>query len=338
MYINSVLSFLGAWKELEEKYPHVISEIEKALLALSANDYFMERPIATGRSRDKILISPSKMNKIFLQMLGDMGWELNARNVLGAKNTFLEVDAIKNGIAVELSMGRWSFVGSYLLTKFPFFIRAKKLHLAVVLVPMKSLTLHMSVGVSSFELIHDLLNSAHLPLKYPFAIVGFSTEQSEPQIVNLTTELDEYLVQNAGYTLDEMLLLHEMENYDFKAKFTGGDRFCETVCAFSNLPEGGMFLFGVTDDCVITGLSKGKELDGIRLGISNILNNGKHLPQPGFTFHTFDVPTDPNLCIFIMRIHSSEIKPCIFDGRVYVRSGPSTQVATPEQIRQLVLG
>jgi hypothetical protein len=272
--------------------------------------------------------------------MGAMGWELGARNAIGhaATSPYTEIDAVKDGVGVELIIGRWSFVGSSLLTKFPFFIRAKRLQIAVVLVPMKSLTRNMSTGVSSYEVMRDLLSSVPLPLKYPFAIVGFSPERVEPQVVNLMTEMDDYLVQNVGYTLNEMLLLHEMDNFDFKAKFTGGDKFNEMVCAFSNLPNGGMFLFGINDDCAITGLPKGKELDGIKLGASNILGSGKHLPAPRYSFHVFDAPAASNLCILIMRVYGVETKPSTFNGRVYVRSGPSTQVATPEQIRRLVLG
>lgn len=338
MYINSVLSFLGGWRELGERSPHLISDIEKTLSAFSEGDHLVQS--TEMAKQGALLVSPKSLHQTFRQQMGAMGWELGARDAVGraATSPFIEIDAVKEGVGVELIIGKWAFVGSSLLTKFPFFIRAKRLQTAVVLVPMKALTRSMSTGVSSYELMRELLSSVPLPLKYPFAIVGFSPERIEPLVVNLMTEMDDYLVQNVGYTLNEMLLLHEMDNFDFKAKFTGGARFNETVCAFSNLPTGGMFLFGVTDDCAITGLPKGKELDGIKLGISNLLGSSKHSPTPRYSLRVFDAPADPDLCILIMRVHGVERRPCTFDGRVYVRSGPSTQLATPEQIRRLVLG
>jgi hypothetical protein len=338
MYINSVLSFLGAWKRLHNECPLIIEEIERGLLGFTDIDHFTKISQEVTEPGKK-MYDIRRMDRTFGEMLKKSGWSLNVRIFPEGRKVFryTEVDAVKDNVGVELIFGKWFFIESLLFTRFPLFIRAKKFQIAIILVPMKSLVDFMSAGIASFELMNDILESVPLALKYPFVIIGFSAEKAEREVFNLTTELDEFLVEQIGYTLDEMILLHEMHNYDFKLKFSGGDRFNETICAFSNINSGGMFLFGIADNGAIVGLPKGKELDGIKLGIRNVISNGKHLPVPRFSFHVFDAPDDANLCIFIMRVQGSESKPCTFDGRIYIRSGPSTQIATPDEIRRLVL-
>jgi predicted HTH transcriptional regulator len=94
---------------------------------------------------------------------------------------------------------------------------------------------------------------------------------------------------------------------------------------------------GVDDNGLTPGIEKGSKLDTARLAISNNINGSKLTPKPTFTFHAFDVPSNPDKCILIVHVHKADTRPCMLDGRIYVRSGPSTQFATPVDVRRMIL-
>jgi len=205
---------------------------------------------------------------------------------------------------------------------------------------MRSLARSISPGLGSyFEAIEAVLTSAPIPLKFPFAVLGLSLEPPQVRhIAALTTELDEFLMRHSGYVLDELLAIHEMPHYDFKEQSPAAQRCRDTVCAFANLPNGGMLIIGVADDGSIPGLAKGKEVDGVKQHITTVISDAKFLLKPKFTFHVFDAPNNPSRSILVVRVEESELKPCMLDGKVYVRLGPTTRQATPEDVRRIILG
>lgn len=335
MYINAVLSFLGAWKIIEQDHPNFISDIELALAAAV-------QPRRTKRSKElyrENIIDYSDFSKRFSFSLEQSGWQREVR-ISRDKRTFryMALDAIKDEIGVEIVMGKRAFAESLIFTRFPLFVLAKKIKVATLLVPMASLARTLPTGIGSFfEAIHEVLSLAPIPLKYPFAVLGFETQKAEErQIINLTSDLDEYLITELNHPLNELLLIHEMEDYDFKEKVSDSGKLKETICAFANLPNGGLFIIGVSDDGLIPGLPKGKVLDNTKLGISNILDSGKFLPKPILEMKIFDAPNDPSRSVLTVKVKAVHLTPCMLDGRIYVRSGPSTRLATPQDVRKIL--
>jgi predicted HTH transcriptional regulator len=192
--------------------------------------------------------------------------------------------------------------------------------------------------VSSFEMIRDrVAGLAPLPLKYPFAIIGLSDEptSSSPQVQELTSELDQFLLDTVGHTLGEMALLTERPNYDFKLQLPQNRTTAKEICALANLPNGGVVLLGVDNAGRIRGIDR-VELDEIQLRIENISRDSCR-PRPTVSFHVFDALSDPNRRVLVARIGKVDRKPCMTSDRVYIRAGSSARPADTDEIRRLVL-
>jgi len=270
-----------------------------------------------------------------------LGWETRNRLYLGQrgkKRRYSTVDAIWNGVGVEYTFGKFAFAESILFVKFPIFVRAHKFRIACLLVAAEVLQKSMPINITSYEMIRDrVVGLAPLPLKFPFAIIGLSDQppSSPLQVEELTSELDQFLLHTVGYTLSEMALLTERPNYDFKRQLPQKNRMAREVCAFANLLKGGVILLGVNNAGRIEGIDRG-ELDDIQLRIGNIAKDSC-LPRPRLDYHVFDVPSDQDRCVLVVRIHEVERKPCMTSDRVYTRAGSSARPADSDEIRRLVL-
>lgn len=337
MHINAVLSHLGAWSKLQNDYPGEYQDIQQVV---SNTDIKKTKMSRERTSHGALLYSPSNLHRQLMQGFADLGWQTKNRLRLGdgKGHRFSEVDVIKNAVGVELTFGKFAFAESNLFVKFPIFIQAHKLQIGCLLIASQSLTKSMPSGVSSFEMIRDrVAGLAPLPLKYPFAIIGLSDEptSSSPQVQELTSELDQFLLDTVGYALSEMALLTERTVYDFKVRLPANKTTAKELCAFANLPGGGVILLGVDNAGRIKGIER-VELDEIQLRIENIARDSCR-PRPTVSFHVFDALSDPNRCVLVTRIDEVDRKPCVTSDRVYIRAGSSTRPADTDEIRRLVL-
>ena len=337
MYINSVLSHLGAWSKLQHDYPEEFQDIQQVI---AETDVEKRRKSREQRSRGTLLYSPLDLDRRLTRSFVDAGWQTKNRLCLGhgKGRRFSEVDAIKNEVGVEYTFSKFAFAESNLFVKFPIFIRARRVQIACILIAGEPLAKSMSRGIASFEMIRDrVMELSPLALKYPFAIIGLSDQpSSEPlQVQELTSELDQFLLDTVGYTLGEMALLTERSNYDFKLKLPKNRTTAKEICAIANLANGGVILLGVDNAGRIKGICR-DELDETQLRIVNIANNNCS-PRPELDFRVFDVPDDQNRCILVIRVLEIERKPCMTEGRVYIRVGSSARPAGSDEIRRLIL-
>lgn len=124
----------------------------------------------------------------------------------------------------------------------------------------------------------------------------------------------------------------ERDNLEFKSAVSDRDKICKAICALANDLPGrgeGYLLIGVADDGAPIGLAVTDEL---LLAVRNYRNDGRLLPRP--TFHVERGQYDGSACVLVT-IPAAISPPVSFDGRVFVRVGPSTQVATPDEERRL---
>jgi predicted HTH transcriptional regulator len=143
-------------------------------------------------------------------------------------------------------------------------------------------------------------------------------------------------MQRVGYTLSEMLVLGEKPNYDFKVAMPPRtEKITKEVCAMTNLPGGGVLLFGISDDAEVVGMNP-DDLDLIKLRITTSVRNLCD-PIPTFAFFSFNIAEAPDRVILVCQVEELTRKPCLLHGRVYIRSGPSAQAADSEEIRRMVL-
>lgn len=171
MYVTKVLSHLGAWNSLEENYPLLQSEIVKIV------------EIIQPESRT----SPAYLADQFKFQLAQHGWlkrtiRFGEQPGSGLSNLY----AVKDKLGIEYLFGKFAFVDSHLFVKFPLFVREEIIDIAVLIIPMKSLTSKMIAEVSNFEMIENRLThiTSQLP-KYPFVILGISDDFAKLEVHEL---------------------------------------------------------------------------------------------------------------------------------------------------------
>jgi hypothetical protein len=330
LYINAVLSFLGAYQKLRRDHQPVFEEIQQALGTIEIKQYQLE----DDRSSPRRPVSLAALHKDLQRAFAGLGWNTNIRILMGRSSSrSREIDFVKEGVGVEMTFAKSAFVESDIFIKFPLFIQTGHIHCAVILVPMEP----PLAGVSTFQMICDRLTDiTPTPLKYPFAILGISDSPSHIAVQELTSEMDSYLIEVVGFSLDEMRILTEKPHYDFKERLPESRRLSHLACAFANLDGGGVILIGVNNDGDLVGVPRGTPLDEMQLAIVNTVQHNCR-PRPKFETKVFDAPSEPSRCVLVVRVYEMEYKPCMVDEKVYVRVGSSTRAAGPDEIRRLLL-
>lgn len=125
----------------------------------------------------------------------------------------------------------------------------------------------------------------------------------------------------------------ESEQVERKESLANKSRVCQAVCAFANdLPNTGRpgyLLIGVTDD----GNPTGNEItDAMLFELADLRSNGQLYPFPLLSVDNRSLAGND---IAVVTVHPSEFPPIRYDGRVWIRVGPSRRQATPEEERRL---
>jgi hypothetical protein len=327
MYINAILSSMGAWDLLTEERETLFQEISDALAR------FDVAPRAQGA--DPIQHWHQALNA----HLAEHGWDIGTQiSLMSGKHTFYTLDFIKQGVGGKLVMGKQAFVLTSLLAHFPLSVQLDDFELGVVLMPMHALKPSLPGGTADYEATVQILEElSPLLIRYPYLVIGFSALQTPLQVTELTSELDQFLLQHCGYTLNEVRVLGEKPAYDFKRCLPEKiENITKEVCAMANLPGGGILLFGIGDDGEIAGIDSG-EIDTAKLRITGSVRSLLD-PIPTFEFQSFELNDDSGRTLLVCRIEELKRKPCLLHSRAYIRSGPSAQTADAGEIRRLVLG
>jgi hypothetical protein len=335
MHIASVLSYLGAWEKLQKDYTTEFNEIrdvlaELSMVQLELGDDTKQPPGPRYSARD--------FGQAIARGLRRRDW-CNPTLQFGndRQRRTSSVDAAKGGIGLECVLGKYAFAESDLFVKFPLFIRAQKFQIALVILPMRSLAQTMVSGVGSFEFVSSRISELYpLALKYPFAIIGVSQEVVEPEVSELSSELDQYLLSRLGRTLDEIRLLGEISPCDFKVGLPENRKLSKAVCAMANLAGGGVILIGVDNAGNLRGIPR-IDADATQLTINNVVHDSCS-PCPGLVFHVFDAASDAERCIVVAEIAEMHPKPCMASNVVYIRVGTQARPAQPHEVRRLILG
>ncbi|MDA8377471.1 MAG: putative DNA binding domain-containing protein [Planctomycetia bacterium] len=130
-------------------------------------------------------------------------------------------------------------------------------------------------------------------------------------------------------------LLMDMESFRVERTESLGDmdKFCKAICAFSNdMPGSGLpgYLFVGVDK---KGVPTGANIDERLLeSFASHRNNGQILPVP--SMHVFKANCRGK-DIAVVEVFPSDMPPVRYKQVVYIRTGPSTGIATAEQERRL---
>lgn len=133
--------------------------------------------------------------------------------------------------------------------------------------------------------------------------------------------------------LEELLIDLESDSAERKESISDIKKIKRVICAFANdLPNNakqGVLFIGARDDGTPSNLPID---DDLLIRLSNIRSDGNILPFPNIAVKKRTLSGSE--CAVVI-VTPSDSPPVRYDGRVYVRVGPSTRLASPEEERRL---
>ena len=125
----------------------------------------------------------------------------------------------------------------------------------------------------------------------------------------------------------------EREDLEFKVAADERDPIRKAICALANDlsgRDGGTLVIGVDKHGVGVGVVTD---DSALLSIVNFRNEGKILPPPTMTVEASSFEGQP---VIVVRVQAATALPVTVDGKIWVRVGPSTRVATKHEEHLLI--
>ena len=125
----------------------------------------------------------------------------------------------------------------------------------------------------------------------------------------------------------------ESDRVERKRSAADADKIRKAICAFANdLPahqEPGVVFVGAEDNGSCAGI---EVTDKLLRTLSDMRSHGTILPLPTLTVQK---RTLRGCELAVVVVHPADAPPVRYNGRVFVRVGPTTRVATPEEERRL---
>ena len=182
--------------------PHIWAEFESAVASVDAESYRTKHSKEARKSLS-LLYSPKELNKAFQRILEPLGWTsrtttnwicedrelLRELIILGPTEqkrlilergvesikTYNQTDFVKDRVAIEIQLGKYSFVAHDLFVKHMAFFLNNDIDVGIEVVPMKSLERNMSSGVPYYERdLFNLLRQGRSTPAVPLVLVGVS--------------------------------------------------------------------------------------------------------------------------------------------------------------------
>jgi hypothetical protein len=190
MIIAGRFSFKFGEKVIEERYRHLLEEIEQIIGSVDASKHVTKKS-KEKTMRGKMLYSPESLNRAFSKIFLARGWRkvrirceystefyVNDHHAEGlAKGAFREMDFVKDSLGVELQLGKYAFMVYNVCAKMTIFSKLGHIGAGVEIVPIKSFADNMSTGVSYFEqLIWDLQARGVADIDIPVLILGIASD------------------------------------------------------------------------------------------------------------------------------------------------------------------
>ena len=179
MKIAQVYSHLNGLEFMLVRKPELWQEIQQAVMNVDASLAF-EKVSREKTMMGKILLSPSKLNRLFKAELSSMGWQeirhdyfvnedLNtAREIVHIQDkdqqrklilergftpyrTYNQIDFVKDKAAIEIQFGKYFSVQYDLHVKHTFFYERGDIDAGIEIIPTHKMMSMMSSGVAWYE-------------------------------------------------------------------------------------------------------------------------------------------------------------------------------------------
>lgn len=200
MRIAAYHSHMNGFEWIKYHRPKLWDEIEAAIASVDA-EACRTKHSKEARKKDRVLYSPTAMNKAFTDHFEPLGWKsrttrnfisddaaiirelvklkpaeqkaLLVKNKKEVLDTYNQTDFVKDGIAVEVQFGKYAFVAHDLFVKHMSFFLNDAIQVGVEIVPMKAMEREMSSGVPYYERdLFNLLRQGRGIPQVPLVLVG----------------------------------------------------------------------------------------------------------------------------------------------------------------------
>lgn len=190
MFVAGQYSFNGGEEFIQEHYPHLLAEIQKAITLVDASLYKTKKSKEKTK-QNKLLFSPKELNKAFKTPFGEMSWQSQRvkcdyptqyylpsyKPQILNKGAYREMDFLKEQLGVEVQFGKYAFMVYNVCAKMTIFHKLGYINAGVEVVPMKQFAAEMSSGVSYFEqFVWDLEQRGISNIDIPVLVLGITTE------------------------------------------------------------------------------------------------------------------------------------------------------------------
>ncbi len=190
MIIVGKYSFNKGAEVVQEKYPHLLTEVEKAVKAVDAEQY------RTKQSKEKTMqgrmfYNPTELNKAFRREFNSQSW--HNRKVPCEYPTkyytteyqpkpskkiypFRDINFLKEKLGVEVQFGKYAFMVYNVCAKMTIFKNLDIIDTGIEIVPIKQFADQMSTEVSYFEqFVWDLEHRGIADIDIPVLILGIDS-------------------------------------------------------------------------------------------------------------------------------------------------------------------
>ena len=202
MIVKHIYSHLGGLEILKSKGNNLWNEIKDSIESVDFNEC-MNKKSKEKTMKNKIVLSPSTTNKKIGDNFKLRGWKEKRMNYnvssdkkvtqhivsldnpkdqkdyilsknLDSISSYHQTDYVKERVAVEVQLGKYSFIEFDLFVKHLYFFKKNEIDVGVEVVPSKKLQKQMSSGPGYYErtLTHILRDGRSNP-PLPFILIGF---------------------------------------------------------------------------------------------------------------------------------------------------------------------
>ncbi len=202
MQINGFYSHLNGYEWLMVRRPGFWEEIEGTIAKLDAEQFRTKRS-KEQRMRGRMLYNPGELNLAFKDELEELHWKesrvqywvtddaklirdtvalepneqkayLEEKGKLPIRS-YNQTDFVKDRVAIEVQLGKYSFIAYDLFVKHLAFYVGDKIDCGIEILPMKSMQAEMSSGPGYYEgALYDLVRQGRGVPAVPLVLVGIA--------------------------------------------------------------------------------------------------------------------------------------------------------------------
>lgn len=186
MRVVAQYSFCHGLELITTKHRHELSEVTSAIQSVDA-ERFRTKESKEKTMTGRLLYAPKLINSAilegFLYECPDT-WNTPERKLrisyeilnIGATTVTFSTDGVKNGIALEIQLGKYAFVEYDICAKLPTYKKYGRIECAIEVLPMNAMVRQMSTGPGWFERTATILeNRGFGQLDVPVLLLGIDS-------------------------------------------------------------------------------------------------------------------------------------------------------------------